>query len=95
MAGFTVSANGRTDSNPDVNELHARMTTKQAAPATPLIECFEIPNTYTRDYPLDKQIDLGINDWRAECGKKVAFGHNRQEALTNLSRMGVYVECGT
>ena len=36
MAGFTVSANGRVDSNPDVNELHARMTTKQAAPETPL-----------------------------------------------------------
>ena len=48
------------------------------------VECYEIPNTFTRDYPLDKQIDLGINDWRAEFGAHVAFGHSRAEALGNL-----------
>jgi len=49
------------------------------------IEVYEIPNTFTRDLSLDVQIELGINDWQAECGKRVAFGHTREEAVQNLS----------
>ena len=49
------------------------------------IEVYEIPNTFTRDLSLDAQIELGINDWQAECENRVAFGHTRDEALQNLS----------
>ena len=49
------------------------------------VECFEIPNTFTRDFSLDKQIALGICDWQAQIGEKVAFGHTKEEALKNLN----------
>ena len=49
------------------------------------IECFEIPNTFTRDLSLDKQIALRICDWQAQIGEKVAFGHTKKEALENLN----------
>jgi hypothetical protein len=51
-----------------------------------MIQVYEVPNTFTRDLPLDEQIALGINDWRAECGEQVAFGHTREEALNNLNQ---------
>ena len=57
------------------------MKTKHA----PAVDVFEVANTYTRDIPLDQQIEMSINDWRAECGRAVAFGHSRQEAIANLS----------
>ena len=51
-----------------------------------MIECYEIPNTFTRDFSLDKQIALCICDWQAEDldSGKVAFGHTKEEALKNL-----------
>jgi len=51
-----------------------------------MIECYEIPNTFTRDFSLDQQIALGICDWQAEDRNsgKVAFGHTKKEALENL-----------
>ena len=50
------------------------------------IECYEIPNTFTHDIPLDNQIALGINDWRAEDSNgRVAFGHSEQEARANFT----------
>ena len=51
------------------------------------IECYEIPNTFTRDLPLDTQIALGICDWQAEEVEtgRVAFGHTEAEALNNLA----------
>lgn len=61
------------------------MTTKHQ-PATPRVEVYEIPNTFTRDYTLDKQIELGINDWRAECGQHIVFGHTEREARATLLR---------
>ena len=56
------------------------MTTKHK----PAVDVFEVANTFTRDIPLDQQIALGINDWRAERGHAVAFGHSRDEAIANL-----------
>ena len=53
--------------------------------ATKQIDCYEIPNTFTRDFSLDKQIALGICDWQADCGKFTAFGHSEAEARTNLA----------
>jgi hypothetical protein len=48
-------------------------------------EVYEIPNTFTNDFPLDKQIQLGINDWIAEMlNGRVGFGHTKDEAITNL-----------
>ena len=47
---------------------------------------YEIPNTFTRDFPLDKQIALGISDWRANCSDgSVHFGHTLAECLENLN----------
>lgn len=47
-------------------------------------EVFEIPNTFTPDFPLSKQIELGINDWQVEDSKgRVAFGHSKKEAVAN------------
>jgi len=51
------------------------------------VEIYEIPNTFTPDLSLDRQIDLGINDWRAECGRMVAFGHTESEARENITAM--------
>lgn len=50
-----------------------------------MIECYEIPNTFTRDFPLNQQIALGICDWQSQIGETVAFGHTKEEALANLS----------
>jgi hypothetical protein len=58
---------------------------------TKRIDVFEAANTFTRDITLDRQIEMGINDWRAECGVAVAFGHSRQEAIANLSRVTPHV----
>lgn len=52
-----------------------------------MIQVYEIPNTFTRDLPLDEQIAQGINDWRAEIGRHVAFGHSRDEAIANLQAL--------
>lgn len=52
-----------------------------------MIECYEIPNTFTREFSLDKQIELGINDWQAEDERgRVAFGRTEAEARANLSK---------
>ena len=49
-------------------------------------ECYEIPNTFTPDLPLDEQIALGICDWRAEGSSgRVAFGHSEQECRANFT----------
>lgn len=51
-------------------------------------EVYEIPNTFTPDFPLDKQIALGINDWCAEDEKgRVAFGHTKAEAEANFKAL--------
>ena len=54
---------------------------------TTTVDVYEIPNTFTPDYSLDKQIELGICDWIAEKGKYVAFGHTKAEALKNLAEI--------
>ena len=51
-----------------------------------MFEVYEIPNTFTPDFSLDKQIELGINDWCAEDDKgHVSFGHTKEEAIANFS----------
>lgn len=48
-------------------------------------EVYEIANTCTNDFSLDKQIELGINDWIAEMPNgRVAFGSTKDEAINNL-----------
>lgn len=49
------------------------------------VEVYEIPNTFTNDLTLDEQIELGINDWHAECGKYWAVGKTHDEAAENLN----------
>jgi hypothetical protein len=51
------------------------------------IECYEIPNTFTRDLPLDEQIALGICDWRCEGNGLIAFGHSEAEARANYAAL--------
>lgn len=58
------------------------------------IEVYEIPNTYTTDISFERQIDLGICNWKAEVtdssvygGYKMAFGQTKAEALENLRGM--------
>lgn len=44
-----------------------------------------ISNTFTRDFPVFKQVALGIADWEAQDDSgRVAFGHSEAEAVTNL-----------
>ena len=53
------------------------------------IVAYEIPNTFTRDLPLDVQIELGINDWCAEDGdgRVTAYGRTRDEAIENFGKL--------
>ena len=55
-------------------------------PTTTLIAT-PIPNTFTRDFPLSKQIALGIADWQVEDERgRVAFGHSEKEARENYAK---------
>lgn len=48
------------------------------------MDCYEIPNTFTPDWSLDKQIAEGVNDWRCDGpGGRIAFGHTEAEARLN------------
>ena len=50
------------------------------------LDIYAIPNTFTPDFSLDKQIQLGISDWVAEgAGGHCAFGHTREEAIANYN----------
>jgi hypothetical protein len=53
------------------------------------IETYKILNTFTPDYSLDKQIELGINDWVAVTvdDQLLAYGHSKHEAVSNLMTM--------
>jgi hypothetical protein len=47
-----------------------------------------ISNTFTRDFSIDKQVALGIADWKAEDDNGyVAFGHSEQEARDNFAAL--------
>jgi hypothetical protein len=47
-----------------------------------MIDCYEIPNTFTPEMPLDEQIAQGCNDWRADLPNGVSFlGRTQEEAL--------------
>lgn len=49
------------------------------------MDCYEIPNTFTRDMPLDTQIAERINDWRCDGPDgRVSFGHTEAEARANM-----------
>ena len=52
-------------------------------------EVYEIPNTFTHDFSLEKQIELGICDWRMDCANgHTYFGHTRAEAVENAQKGG-------
>jgi hypothetical protein len=48
-----------------------------------MIECYEIPNTFTPEMPLDEQIEQGCNDWRCDLPNGIVFfGRTKEEALS-------------
>ena len=50
------------------------------------LDIYAIPNTFTPDFSLDKQIQLGISDWVVEgAGGHCSFGHTREEAIANYN----------
>lgn len=52
----------------------------------PTVECYEIPNTFTNDWSLDKQIEEGVNDWCCEDSEgRKAFGRTEAEARANYA----------
>lgn len=52
------------------------------------MQCYEIPNTFTRDMPLDEQIGHRINDWRCDGPEgRASFGHTEAEARRNMEDM--------
>ena len=53
-------------------------------------EVYEISNTFTKDFSLDKQISLGINDWQLDCTQSghTYFGHTKIEAMENAEKGG-------
>lgn len=47
-----------------------------------------IRNTFTPDFSLSKQQELGICDWQASDDHgRVAFGHSEQEARANFAAL--------
>jgi len=47
------------------------------------IDVYEIPNTFTPDFSLDKQIELKICDWQADFRGCAFFGRSKEEAVEN------------
>ena len=50
------------------------------------LDIYAIKNTFTPDFSLVKQVQLGISDWIAEgAGGHCAYGRTREEARNNYN----------